>query len=90
MNKRTSGIFAKDNEGHIIVLHRGRLNKITKQFVRSHFKPDQWAYFKDGDGTQNKAILVGDLSSDNFISSLKTFILEAERIKNLSRDSKIN
>ena len=86
INRRPAGAFALDNEGRLLVLHRGKLHTpgLDAEFFRANYH-GTWALVEDGD-RQTKFVLVATIGSDDFGANLRQFVLEVARIKNLVRN----
>ncbi|MEX2162299.1 MAG: hypothetical protein WD751_10355 [Anaerolineales bacterium] len=87
-NRRTGGIFMKDNSGNIHLAHRGNLNaggSIPRQFVFSNFR-GKIIMTEDGERRVN-VLLVGQINHSRFPHSLKEFIEETRVLKHLFRES---
>ncbi|PZR12613.1 MAG: hypothetical protein DI539_19785 [Flavobacterium psychrophilum] len=88
IKRRTAGVFGVDDEGNVLVLHRGILgggNKgVDKNFFISDFKGPLLTV-KDG-ARQSSLCLVCDLSSSSFDKQLKEFISQVALIKRKAKD----
>lgn len=81
-----AGGFARDQKGGRWVVHRGRFTiagGMTKEFFRAHY-PDEYVLVKDGE-RNSEVIVVGQLGSDDFGETLRNFVLEIDRIKQIGR-----
>jgi len=79
--------FAKDREGEIWVVHRGRFNitgGMTTEFYRKRYsKP--WVAIGD-DNKTSKVIPVGRLVAEDFGMGVHDLIFEVDRIKEIGTD----
>lgn len=84
IDRRIAGVFAKDSNGSIIVLHRGKIGGGRKGVGKKLFSDNFRGKFIDAiDGEQITTFaFVGHLFDDNFIEQLKDFVFEIDRIKN--------
>lgn len=85
-NHSPAGVFAKDEAGRLLVLHRGRLTVtggIKTAFVRGHINAE-WVSFIDR-GRRKDAILVARIPSDGFGKDISRFVKEIDRVKRLAR-----
>lgn len=84
INRSISGVFAMENNGNILILHRGKLGGntgIRKAFVMDNYRGD-FVTAIDGD-RETEFLLVGELDSPNLPEQIATFAREVDRIKNL-------
>lgn len=85
INRRVFGAFARDESHGTVILHRGRLNGISKESFCNHYQQrNRWVKAIDGD-RDTRFVLVGALSDPDFTLALSSFILEAERIKQTAK-----
>ena len=85
-NRRAAGIFLMDDSGQVHVAHRGILNargRIEKDFVFSQFKGGKLSI--NDAGRQTRVLHVGQLGDTRFPESLRDFITEAMRVKDVAR-----
>lgn len=85
INRRIAGAFARENNGNILVLHRGKIGGGKPGIGKTHFTDNFRGDFVtaiDGD-RENDFCLVGDLSSQHFQRQVANFIQEIYRVKNL-------
>ena len=81
-----AGVFARDDSGSLLVLHRGRLTVtggITTSFVKRNIKA-RWISFSDR-GRNKQGILVARIPSNSFGEDISHFVLEIHRVKELAR-----
>jgi len=86
INRRVAGAFALEENGNILVLHRGKIGGgrrgIGKTFFINNFRGD---YVKALDGDrESEFFLVGELHSKLFHKQVANFINEIHRIKTLA------
>jgi len=81
LNKRVQGVFAQDNNGHIWLLHRGRIGGGKPGIGRKLFSENYQGEVREIAG--DRFAVIGDMSSPNFVESVKNFVQEVERIKSL-------
>ena len=83
IDRRIAGVFAKDNEGNIHFLHRGKLGGgkpgVNKELFEQHFT-GSWEEVEDG----TKLALVASFNDPRFIEQIADFVHEVERIKLLA------
>jgi len=86
INRQIAGAFAKEDNGNILVLHRGRIGGpkkgIGKKYFTDNYRGDIISAI-DGD-RQSEFCLVGELNSKHFPLQVANFIKEIYRIKNTS------
>ncbi|PKN35361.1 MAG: hypothetical protein CVU61_03555 [Deltaproteobacteria bacterium HGW-Deltaproteobacteria-19] len=90
IDRKTGGALARDPEGSIFVVHRGRLGGSRKGIGKSLFGNRYrgvWALMEDGD-EQAAVAVVGALHSPRFVRQLGQFVRKVQRMKDLaaSRD----
>lgn len=81
--RRAIGVFAEDDDGQPVVLHRGNIGGgrpgIGKTLLMNHTDSPRESVF---DGTKEvKMLVVGVLRSPLFAAQLKHFVLEVHRVK---------
>ena len=85
MNRRIAGVFAQEDNGNILVLHRGRIGGgkpgVGKTYFTDNFRGD-FVTAIDGD-RETEFCLVGELNSRHFPRQVGNFIHEIYRVKNL-------
>ena len=87
-NNPPAGVFARDEDSQLIVLHRGKFNVaggINMEFVRNHFA-GEWVQFTEK-GNQMSGIKVAVIPSSRFGKGIRDFVLEVLRVKDLRRSS---
>lgn len=87
-NRRIQGVFAEDNNGEILVLHRGTIGGgrkgIGKKLFSDNYREKPIDAI-DGD-IETEFYFVGDLKSKLFPKQLARFIYEIDRIKKLVKN----
>ena len=89
INRRAAGGFAKEPSGQIHLIHRGILNargRIEKEFVYRNFRGN-FVYINDV-GQRSKVIDIGNLLDGDFPKSLRDFIFEVDRVKDIVRSQR--
>lgn len=89
INRRIAGVFAQEENGNILVLHRGKIGGGRKGVGKNLFKDNYRGDFVtaiDGD-RETEFCLVGELDSKQFARQIANFINEIYRIKNLEPSS---
>jgi hypothetical protein len=84
INRRMSGVFAKDSDNNLYVLHRGGIGGGRPGIGKTKFNREyrgRRVMVKDGDRTSTLA-LVAQLRSPRFPYQIASFVKEVERIKN--------
>ena len=85
IDRRIAGAFAQEDNGQILVLHRGKIGGgkkgIGKTFFTDNFRGD-FVTAIDGD-RETDFCLVGELNSQHFPRQVSNFIKEIYRVKNL-------
>jgi len=83
IDRRVGGALAKDREGRIFVVHRGRIGGgkrgIGKSFFEEHYR-GVWSLMEDGD-TETPVALIGPLKSPRFVRQVVQFIRKIDGIK---------
>jgi len=91
-NKRISGVFAHDDSGRVLALHRGKIGGgkkgVGKKLFTENFRGDFLTAIEED--SETKFCLVGDLNSTYFPIQVATFIKEIQRVKNLSYKATTN
>ena len=85
VNRRISGAFARNEEGRLFLVHRGRIGGGRKGIGKSRFEENfqgEWEPVSQGELTENFA-LVGALESKRFQKQVADFVKEVNRIKSL-------
>lgn len=81
LNKRAQGAFCSDNNGHIWLLHRGKIGGGKPGIGRKlFFENYQGETRKIAD---DKFAVIGDIDSSDFVDQVTDFVREVERIKGL-------
>ena len=87
-NRRVSGAFAEEENGNVLVLHRGKIGGgkkgIGKYYFTDNFRGD-FITAVDGD-RETEFCLVGELGSSHFPRQVSNFINEIYRVKQIERD----
>jgi hypothetical protein len=85
INRKIAGAFGVEDNGNILVLHRGRIGGgkkgIGKTYFTDNFRGD-FITAIDGD-RETEFCLVGELNSKHFPRQVANFINEIYRVKNL-------
>ena len=94
INRRTAGAFAEDNNGNILVLHRGKIGGgkkgIGKDNFINHVRGVDFVTAIDGN-IETEFCLIGELNSKYFSKQVAIFIKEISRIKrNLENEDSIS
>lgn len=88
INRRVAGVFAQEEDGNILVLHRGKIGGgrkgIGKNLFKDNFRGD-FIYAFDGD-RETEFCLVGELDSKHFSRQISNFIYEIHRVKYFEPD----
>lgn len=84
-NRRIAGAFAVEDNGKILVLHRGKIGGgkpgIGKNYFTDNYRGD-FVIAIDGD-RETEFCLVGELNSQHFPRQVANFINEIYRVKNI-------
>lgn len=83
INRKAAGAFAKRSDERVSIIHRGRLNGMSKRYFREHYR-GTWVDALDGNA-QAKVVLVATIGEPEFGAQLKHFVFEVQRIKHLAR-----
>jgi hypothetical protein len=90
--RRVAGAFAEEENGTILVLHRGKIGGgkpgIGKQYFTENFRGD-FVIAIDGD-RETEFCLIGELQSPHFSRQVSNFINEIYRVKQIENDIKSN
>jgi len=84
-NKKVSGLFAHDESGHIVLLHRGKLGGKkgkSRDISFMEWYQGEKVAFSDPSTSVNSAILVAVLDSEKFLSQIETFVVAVNTYKN--------
>jgi hypothetical protein len=89
LNRRIAGVFAQEENGNILVLHRGKIGGGRKGVGKKLFTDNfRGGFVKAIDGDrETEFCLVGELHSNLFPKQIAIFINEIYRIKNLEPSS---
>ncbi|MBN1615098.1 MAG: hypothetical protein JW950_11580 [Deltaproteobacteria bacterium] len=83
IDRRIGGALARDRDGRIFVVHRGRIGGgrrgIGKSFFEEHYR-GAWTLMEDGDSNTSVA-LVGALKSPRFARQVAQFVRKIDGIK---------
>lgn len=86
INRRIAGVFAIEENGQILVLHRGRIGGgkegIGKTFFADNYRGD-FVTATDGD-RETEFCLVGEINSPHFPVQVSDFIKEIHRVKKMA------
>jgi hypothetical protein len=89
IDRRIAGVFAKEDNGNILVLHRGKIGGgrkgVGKKLFIENFRGD-FVTAIDGN-IESEFCLVGELYSKHFHEQVGNFIFEIHRIKNIETNS---
>lgn len=81
ISKRTQGAFARDENDHIWLLHRGKIGGgkpgIGRRLFFEHYQGDVKEIAGD------RFAIIGDIGSLDFVENVRNFVQEVERIKSL-------
>ena len=73
LDRRHQGALAKDNDGNVYLIHRGKLGNHRKSVINEQYFDDFCASMKDGP-KMSRIFIIGRLYSDSFIDDLAKFI----------------
>lgn len=80
INRRVAGVFAKDENGEVYILHRGKLGgNFGKRDFEEKYNGD-WTLVQDRNQETNM-VLIGKLNDPNLPYNVRDFVLEVNRIK---------
>lgn len=85
INRRISGVIAKDEGENLFIAHRGTIGGGRKGIGKKLFLDNyrgKWIDIKDKDGFASVA-LIGSLDSPRFVQQILNFVGEVKRIKKL-------
>lgn len=92
INRSVSGFYAKDENGNICLFHRGGLGGGRKGIGKAAFL--NWSSYElKNVMTEDRielAILVGNVSSKNFVNDLYDFLSEISQFKSLATSGEID
>lgn len=87
IDRRISGVIAKDGGGNLFIAHRGTIGGgrkgIGKELFLNNYR-GEWIDIKDKDNFASVAI-IGSLDSSRFVQQILNFVQEVQRIKKLSK-----
>jgi hypothetical protein len=86
INRRVSGLFAKDFAGNVFLLHRGKIGGGRKGIGKTTFQNNytgEWVDVVEGNAVSEVA-LIGCLSSSRFPWQVANFVYDVDRIKGIS------
>ena len=81
-DRRVQGAFVQDHEGHIWLVHRGRIGGGRPGIGRRLFFENYQGKVLEIEG--DRFAIIGDISSAAFVERVKAFVQEIERIKSLA------
>lgn len=92
INRRISGVFAREDNENILVLHRGKIGGgrpgIGKKYFTNNFRGD---FVNAIDGNRESTFcVVGELNSPHFPKQVANFIKEIYRVKKLIKNPEVN
>lgn len=85
IDRRIAGVFAKEENGNILILHRGKIGGGRKGIGKSFFVDNfsgEFVIAIDGK-RETEFCLVGELNSIHFLEQVSDFINEIQRVKNI-------
>lgn len=89
--RRIAGAFAKNDDGNVLVLHRGKIGGgrpgVGKNYFTDNFRGD-FVTAIDGD-RETQFCLIGELESSHFPRQVADFINEIYRVKNIGDEENI-
>lgn len=81
LNKRAQGSFARDNNGHVWLVHRGKIGGGKPGIGRRLFFENYQGEVREVAG--DKFAIIGKIRSPDFVERVRIFVREVERIKGL-------
>ena len=81
LNKKIQGAFARGDNGHIWLVHRGRIGGGKPGIGRRLFLENYQGEVREIAG--DRFALIGDIGSTDFVERVKNFVREVKRIKDL-------
>lgn len=81
LNKRAQGVFMRDNNRHIWLLHRGKIGSGKPGIGRKLFFENYQGETRNI--AEDKFAVIGDIDSSDFVDQVADFVREVERIKGL-------
>jgi hypothetical protein len=82
LNKQAQGAFMRDENGHIWLLHRGKIGGGKPGIGRKLFYENYRGETMETAG--ERFAVVGDIDSSDFVDHVTSFVREVERIKALA------
>jgi hypothetical protein len=86
VNRRTKGAFVSDENGLLLVCHRGMFNisgGMRQEFFRKHYR-GTWIQAEEG-GQPSTFVKVAQLDTPNLGDALRDFVVQVDQIKKLAR-----
>lgn len=81
IDRRIAAAFAKDENGEIYVVHRGKLGgNYSKKFFEENYR-GKWTEIEDGDQVNN-FVVIGKLNDPDFPQKVREFVYDVHRMKN--------
>jgi len=81
LNKRAQGAFARDENGHIWLVHRGKIGGGKPGIGRKLFFENYRGEIREIAG--ERFAVISDIGSLDFVEHVRNFVREVERIKGL-------
>jgi hypothetical protein len=81
LDRRAQGAFARDDHGHVWLVHRGKIGGGKPGIGRKLFFGNYQGEVREIAG--DRFAIIGDISLPDFVESVKIFVREVNRIKNL-------
>jgi hypothetical protein len=81
LNKKVQGAFARGDDNHVWILHRGRIGGGKPGIGRRLFFENYQGEIREIAG--DRFAPIGDISSPDFVERVKNFVREVKRIKDL-------
>ena len=82
LNRAVQGAFVRDKNGHIFLLHRGKIGGGRPGIGRKLFFENYEEEVREINGI--KFAVIGDITSPDFIKRVQLFVKEVKRIKGLA------
>lgn len=93
VNKNIAGVFAKDEQNNLMLIHRGKVGGGRKGINKKAFLswyPESFKSIYDDENNKEQAVLVGTITSDNFVNELTNFINNVALFKKIAVSGEIN
>lgn len=92
INKRVSGFFATDESNNVFLMHRGKVGGGRKGIGKNAFLNWHQGRLEPvfHNEEENKALIIGDINSNEFINELTKFIKDVSKFKALTTSGLIN